>query len=447
VQYRLAETFVNVAGEVDWVNDAFGGNGQETQVTASSAATVTIAQRADPTPDALCTIVAKHWGSDDDFAVQFTGDGRLASISYKVEGAGGQIVTAAAKTIAVVGGIAAAIAGVAHGRLPLGSAMAASVAPTQPEQAARSAWEAEHQTEVSLRKQYTSTLANAANRLAEVRDQAVSATDLKTAKETLALAGCLQQLFTDCQKELDTIDALYKAWRATTKSTRTESCAYDLRLSELPSAAPGKAPVVGSLTDTAKVVWQSMGVVVTVDRGHSNVGATPHQRQGDDGDARHISWRIPRPVRFWVWRRGMNGKPVLQGTFTVSIVDERSEVAGVALKSELFGSHSGELTFGDLGAPEKMAWGDKSTAAAFATALSGVPETVAGGLDTASKMQSSFTGLLDAEEERRLTALKRRVDMMNETLEMKGIAATADDFAELKRLEQRVAIAEARAKL
>ncbi|MGH9244490.1 MAG: hypothetical protein ACRD29_09265 [Acidimicrobiales bacterium] len=92
------------------------------------------------------------------------------------------------------------------------------------------------------------------------------------------------------------------------------------------------------------------------------------------------------------------------------------------------------------GAVTKIARNDKSALGAFVDAIGGVPAAVASGVESVSKISSILGTLADADAERRLGATKRQVEQRKLELEAKGLDATAEDFAELKRLEQQVLI-------
>jgi len=152
-------------------------------------------------------------------------------------------------------------------------------------------------------------------------------------------------------------------------------------------------------------------------------------------------------VRLSAWRADAAGDAALEKTLSIWVVDRHSRLGHLALDSSLFGEHSGQVVFGDLGAPTKIITGDKSGIGAIVDALASVPDSVTAGLDAATKAEASVSGLLDAGDERRLATLKRQLDIKTNDLNLKGLAATADDFAEQKRLEQEVAMAGSRTEL
>ena len=72
---------------------------------------------------------------------------------------------------------------------------------------------------------------------------------------------------------------------------------------------------------------------------------------------------------------------------------------------------------------------------------------MAAGLETATKIGTSVGDLQDAAAKRRLEVINRLVDQRAKELELQGINATAESYAEQKRLEQQVAIAKAQGSL
>ena len=86
---------------------------------------------------------------------------------------------------------------------------------------------------------------------------------------------------------------------------------------------------------------------------------------------------------------------------------------------------------------------DTSAVGAIAEAIAGAPEQLVAGMDAVSKASANLRGLRDAAAERKLEAIKRQVTQRTQELELRGLNATADDFAKLKRQQQKVAMLEA----
>jgi hypothetical protein len=234
---------------------------------------------------------------------------------------------------------------------------------------------------------------------------------------------------------------------------RTETRSYDLSIKELAPWTAGPLQP-GSITGTAKDAWDHLGVAVTIEPlAQRAVEPPPRTRNplvGDRGEptaAERLSWRVPRPVRVWVWRRGRNGDPALERVSNAVVVDGETIERYLIVDERLFGEASGTLELGELGAPVKASAGSKSALAALADALTGAPDAIATGLEAAKKAQAAYVGLEDAGDQHRLDVLKRRKDTLQAELDLKGLEATAEDFGQLKSLEQQVSIAEFQGKL
>ena len=449
MRYRLAETVVTVAGTIEFVRDKYDES-REMRKPGPAAATITIGLRADPTREAEREVVIGRGGADDDFTIALS-DGRLSEVSYKSVGVGGKVVAAGVKVVAFVGGIAARLLPMFLGaegktpRDPMASRKAEQSRRDKAEKRARQAWNGQHRAAADLYQTYTATIETASTSLATARNNAAIATDPAVGSAALALAARIEDVISQSQREVDRIDTLYRAWRGTTQVARIEAHSYELSLTDLPTTT-GDPPAIEDLSDPAVAAWTSLGLIVGVAANPDSSSATV-VNDGHLPEKNEVAWRIPRLVRFWVWRRDQIDAPVLDRTFAASVVDDKCHIGILELNSSLFGEQSGTITFGDLGAPTKLIRADKSVIGAVAEALAGVPESVTAGLDAAVKSQASVTGLLDADDERRLASVKRRVDQLNKELEEKGLNATAEHFAEQKRLEQQVAIIEAQGKL
>jgi hypothetical protein len=447
IRYRLPESYLTIAGTIQLVTDTFDRGGQETPKSDSAAASVAIGLRADRSAAGDRSFDLERLRSDDDLTVSQTTDGRLASISYKSVGIGARVVEAGAKVIAFVGSIAGAILKV--GAAASGAPVAGLGDIQTPDEKARTSWDGDHPLEAELYGTYKELIRHAACEQMKARDAAAKAQDAADQSKLMARARRLQQLISDAQGELDRIDTLYRAWRASTITTRREERTYELGVGVLP-LGEGETPDPNDLADGPRQVWEQLGVIVTMSRagGHAEHGAgSLDAGRWDQEEQTDIVWRLPRLTRFWIWRGSQDGTVILDRTFPVAVVDRFSHLDGVTVSPTLFGEKSGQIDFGDLGVPTKVIRAEKGAIGAFADALKGIPDAVVGGLEAAGKAQTALTGVLDAADVRRLAALERRVKTKQQELEEKGLAATADDYAELKRLQQQVEIADAEGKL
>lgn len=432
VDYLLAETIVTVTGTVSVTTDDVRGP----DVRSTDDVTVVMGVRGDE-GNGTRWLDFGSGKADLDFSVSLTSDRRITGLSYKGTGVGGRVVKATGTLVAFVSGIAARLSFAAPG-------VQESSDPVQQK------WAARHADLARLQGEYAALVPSLEDKLLEARTAAANAESPTEQSLAMARARRVHRLLDDVRGELARIDDLFRAWRATTLTTRQERIVHTISVDALPRGEAGAKPQPGDLNGTARAVWEDLGVIVQVEPADARVIGAPHHQppEGDEQEeSRLLRWRVPRPVRLTVWRRGKNDVPVLERSHPATIVDRRCSTVGVPLTASLFGGTSAEVAFDADGVPTKVASTSTSGWAEFAEALGGVPEAVASGLDSVTKAQASVTGLLDARAERRAAAVKREYEQLQNELNLKGLNATADDVARLKRLEQRVAIAEAEGSL
>lgn len=442
VEYRLAESTILVDGTIERVADSFTGTGGADDEEADVE--VRLGVRGDEGAGQQVVVLASR--GDDDFGVELTADQRLRSLSYKSAGIGSRVVVAGTTVLATVAGVALRVAGAGAG----GGAPAAPGALQQPAADPRARWREDHEREDDHWLAYEAVLADATAALLEARRRLVAADDPAEMSALVVRIHRLEAVAADARREIERVKGLFRLWRESFRTRRTEARSFSLSVDALPEHDPeASLPDVAGLTGTALDIWEGLGVLVEIGaadgRGSHRVpaGAGDTKR---DGEGR-VRWRLPRPVRLWVWRRGSDGRPALERSFQAAVVDRYSGVRGLTLRSSLFGVQGGSLAFDDLGVPSRLSFADRSGAGALAEALGSVPASVTAGLEQAAKLSGAVGTLTDAGAARRLAVLQRQVAERTKELELKGLEATADDFAELKRLEQQVALAKAGAAL
>lgn len=437
IDYYLAESYVIVSGSIKHERDA-ATNEEKTEADA----TVAVGMRGDET-DKRPILFGKD-GADDDFTVVLTSDQRLSSVQYKSVGIGGRLIGTTATIVGFVGGLARSV-------VRMGTAPEKR---KTPEEAARAKWDGDHPREAGLLGKYKAIAERAADGIVAAHEDSVTATTPAVQATALARVRRLEQSLIDSRREIERIEALYRAWRAQQVTTRSELFTYNLSIAELardPNNQPGNptTPNISELGEKARKIWTDLGVIVQVGAPDGRMQPprrdTPEYKESEEH--RRIRWRIPRPVRMSIWRLGEENECVLERTFPSLIVDEQCDTAAMTLESNVFGEQSAEIEFSESGIPTKFVHGEKGPLGSFADALKDVPSTLVAGLQAAKDTTSSLTTLADANEERELAGLKRRVERAQQELERKGLDATAEQFAELKRLEQQVAIGDAQGKL
>lgn len=454
VDYLLPETVVVVRGSVELVDDQFDEPG--TRQYREADVEVVSAVRGDE-GNGLKTVSIGGGRGDNDFSIDLTADRRLSAVSFKSTGSGGRIVAASATLVASIAGVALKAASpfqVQAGNTDV-DGLAISEAVNLPartvEEVARSVWEAVHFRERDHRAAYVSIAAAATDHLRDLR-RGVADDALTVDQATMAAIYRLEHVLADAQAEIAKVDTLYASWRESTKTRRTEERSFTFALDTLRLRGSDAEPNINDLVGTAERAWDELGVLVELGPadGYTTARSTPVRVENSRSDSR-IVWRIPRKVRLWVWRRAADsaGKPTvtLERTFDVDAVDKHSAERNVEWDRRTFGEVGGTLAFDPSGSLIKVARSDKGAAGAVADAVNGIPAAIASGLDSVMKTSASFDTLTDSDGVRRLALLKREAESKTQELELKGLDATADDFAEAKRLAQRVAMADATSKL
>lgn len=431
IAYLLAESVVTVTATKVYVKDTFDGGIEKLDASATSASIV-LDVRGDET--GLCELATGGRGQRD-VTVGLSTDRRLSSVSYKSVGSGARVLAATAKLLATVVGLGLRVS--APGPTGGFETTGDEPKPPDPEEEAKLAWEAEYAELAHRRAACVQIISGASSAELTQWQAALASPDRPGA--SLARARQMGGLADRARSEVERIDQHYAAWRSGTRTTRQEAWTYSLSMAQLPDR-PGM-PV---FADQAQVVWDAVGVGVQIVR--LDAPRRPHPRAHHESG---VAWRVPRPVRLNVWRRGSgpDSPAALTSSTVTSIVDQTCDIVNMPLASRTFGTDGLELTFGELGVPTSIGTGRTSSAAAVAEAVAEVPTHALTGLETASKLQSSIAGLRDAGAERQLQGLKRRLERLQQELQLKAETATAHDVVRLKRLEQQVAIAEATGKL
>jgi hypothetical protein len=210
-------------------------------------------------------------------------------------------------------------------------------------------------------------------------------------------------------------------------------------MASLPRHADDGVPDPERLSARARAVWDQLGVIVELGPadGYGDAGRSGPATSAPDGEC-VVTWRVHRPARLWIWRRGAAGVPTLHRTVQADIVDEHSREQHMVLSDRAFGEQGGALVFDESGAVTKIVRNDTSGLGAFADAVVGVPAAVSGGVEAASKITTGVTTAADATADRRLASLKREKELRELELEQRGLAATPAEVAEVKRLQEQV---------
>ena len=454
VRYSLAESVLTFDATVDYTTDTYADGEQAGRPTTE----VTLGVRG--SSDSLSLDLDDESGNSE-FSVTLTPDQRLATLSFKTVGAGGQVVQSVGTLIGVV---AAAAAGLRPGGLRPAAPRPADREPTNdntkrpkvtPEERARAAWDASHETEAALIAGSRTLITDQANALLARRQRLLEAQPADE-RDLLASIGRLQRVLEESRDELARLESLYKGWRAGTITRRTVSHVEHLTIADLPVAAPGATLVPETLGERARQVWDATGAMVQVEQWAAPAPAPvvekiPARTFGEQYASvraepvsldERVVWRVARPVTLSVWTRTSAGVELTR-RFPARVLDAASEVRSIPLEDRFFGEESVEIHFDADGNLSSVGGKATSAVASFLESLGTVPESVAGGIATALKARTDLASIADAADVRRVAAAKRQLEQLQAELDLKGLAATSDDVARLASLTQQVSIAEA----
>ena len=437
LDYCLAETVVVIEGTIDVVTDKkLDTSGED---WGSAVTTVVLATRGDE-GGGLQT-VELDGGSDTDFTVELTPDRRLTSVTYKSVGVGSRLVAAATTLIATAAGIAVRVGSGATGSTRFATATESeelTAGRRTAEERIQAEWRRKNRVLASHRSKYRELLATTRKKLLAAREALVEAADAQQMADAPARIHRLTAVEAAAQAEIDKVDTLYRTWRDSFVSRRKVNKSFTISMAALPKHVPNSVPNPETLSDAAMAAWKELGVIVELGLPDGYANAVKPNRPVEADPRSRVYWRLPRPARIWVWQRGDDDAPVLLRTQHALIVDDYSDTRNMQLSERVFGEEGGALLFDGSGMATKISRNAKSALGAFADAVGAVPGSIATALDSVTKADASLTALADADATRAVEGLKREVERRTQKLELDGLDATAEDFAELKRLKQQL---------
>jgi len=457
MRYLLPESTVLIDGHVDLIHDT--RLPADTRVyLGSPTATVSLGVRADSSHGSRT--LRPPEGGDSSVTYDWSDDQRLLGLAFNSIGVGSKVMGAGVKVLAMVVGAAVRFA---PGRsMATAATSLAGGASQQPpdEDAVRKAWDSRkgNSKAATHRSEHQVIAEKATDALTAVRKDMVAAVDPVIMGRLERRLQYLSRALEDAKAEVSKVDALYAAWCAGRLKKYPQHVTFTLAIDELPvhsdpasytpawSRAWEKGSPKGALVEH---IWETLGTVVEIGPISPQLPYQPNSSGMVEGklDEQSIHWREPRLARLWIWRRDSNDRQVLEQVSDVLVTDRFSKSSSLKLEGRRFGERAAEIALNEWGAPKKLVVGDKSAVGAVADAISSAPEQFTAGLDAASKSSSALGDLSTAGAELRLKAIKRQVEQRTQELELEGINATAEDFAQLKRLQQQVEIASAQGAL
>ncbi|MDV6263954.1 hypothetical protein [Rhodococcoides yunnanense] len=443
-EYLLSETAVSVSGTIAYFTDQFdtvgGGEPTERQAPTLSPRTVSLRTRGDIA--APCQIVVGGRGADTELQLQTTTDGRLDSIQYKSVGVGPRLVLAAAKILGTV-------AGAAFGFAPIGGA-GGSVGSltTTPDQRAYTHWSAQHSELVDRRELAAGHLRQLDSQVFALRVAAAESTSVVDRTNKMVEVRQLDWLRQSFATEVEDIDKQYREWRTTTISSREVALTLETALMRHPIGRKGDlTPDVNSLEGESRRIFDLFNIVVQLEPSPIRSGAA--MSWGSDPEM--VYWRQPELREISIWRKPqLLGSVVPLEKYQASleyVIHKHSTVRAMPIHSSVWGEDNLTLQFDDKGAAVSISTTAKDRFGLVASAVGSASAEFAAGVQTVAGVLENIDAFRDADGSAAKTRLENRLAAARAELDMRGVEATAEDFATLQRLEQEVKIAGARGTL
>jgi hypothetical protein len=252
----------------------------------------------------------------------------------------------------------------------------------------------------------------------------------------------LERLSRLVQSQLDALNEVFKAWRATTIQTRTKEYERLISLDALLAAETkvenGEIHFADGASERVRFAWRKLGVAVTIEP--SEVETVPEDPPHEDNQ---IVVRVPRRVTLNIYEK-QNGKAVLKESKSHLVMDSRCVTRALKLRKSAWAKRSVSLGFSDIGALSSYKFQGESSAAAIASTAGSLPGTVTDSLEKGLKARE-LAGSLDRQGlEQQLAKVKAETDLKQQELTSAGLAATSTDYTKLERLKQRAELLQQR---
>jgi hypothetical protein len=403
----------------------------------------TVALEVSAGPRNQTLAVDAGWLINTGISLETTDDGRLKSTDLELSGQAGKVV------LGVVGAATAAAGGAISMGLPglsllksrtsfAGKGKAEEPSPvTVAREREEAAFHEAKSEEAALRDRYRALVGKTVAAIA-AQSEALIAQPESVDKPGLKKLSRLEDLLRRYHFELDRLNELFRAWRATTLSTRVETHQHYVELDLLRDlkVKDGQEPNLTDAKDDVKLAWNKLGVIATVDP----VGtAHPVKKESRDNE---ILVRFPRVAMISVYERDTEGKAVLRERKPQLVMDGSCETKTVKLRRSIWAKRSVKLGFSELGTLTSFKHEAESAAAGAAATAGQLPATVASSLESAAKSRKELTSLRNAGLAERLDSAKQEAEAKQQELTLAGLTATAKDHAKLESLKQEVAILE-----
>ena len=454
VPYLLPVTVVRFTATITTTVDSALGRTDRDVTTATAELAV-----AGDVRDRYAATIRTGMFFDVTASITVADDERLSSASSDATGRLGQAVSSVLGTVATVAGAAAGLGVRVAALAPEHAAAFAETARAAGIDPVDAAYEVAHPDEHAQLAVYKVLLRDVRAKIALALGQILAAETMVERGKAQAKHHSLVAARTDIESELNRMQALFDAWRAGTKKATTEQVVYEVPVDELPApadppSAPPSAPPSG-LSPLAEKVWSELGMLVTVSDEEAPATAALSQPDGLLRSTEGIWTRVPRRVRWALWREhlgsegGAGGAPAahIEKDGTSTVVDRKSRHLCVDFRRSLFSRRSVKATFSSGGVLTVLDVGATSTIADSAAAVSDATAKISAGLQNAGTVATSVSSLRDRSLTESVAQAKAKLDLKQAQLSLAGLDATDADYAELARLKQEVELAEQNAKL
>ncbi|MCL3861245.1 hypothetical protein [Actinotalea sp. K2] len=427
VTYRLPVSRIVVRGRIRRSTDTlYPTTDSRHGVAELTGTTVSVVTEAD---DRALTVTppTKGWLSAYQSSFTTTSDGRLTSAASESTGALGRVIT----SVVTVAGSLVGWAALGSDQADLEDATRALGAAT-PFEATKFA---------EVKKEEYDRAIDLLRRRRRIREQTDQVID-QAIGQPGASRGRLAELTAmsrDVTEELGRLQAVYAAWRASTRTVTEEPFELRITPSALPATShasgtfsPGPAETPAPTTLGALARDFGIGVHGTWVRPASGRTTTtePPSPRSDQ-----ILVRRPDVLEVTVTQH-KDSRVLLLARSRHLVVDEHSTHEAFTLTRSRWGRRSLSLAFDGDGLLTTIGTEGDAVLATAAEALAGVPAAFAGGIEGATSVDAALRAARSAAAEADLATLTREIDLREKRLLSAGLDATEGDAVGLQRLQQ-----------
>lgn len=442
LSYALPVSTLSIESQVTLEEDSVLGGGVKRTPQTSVSMEVGAATRN--------KTLAAHTGVlfNTKVELSLTDDGRLKSTSVDSGGELGKVVLG-------VAGLAATAVGLVspgkHAVLPMRAMLDGKALHVEeeelkeetPEEKIERAFREANGEIANLRDRYVTLITEVSGEIAEIAEQLAKTDDAAERRALLGRLRYLNDLLPVLRAELDKLNEIFRAWRASTIKTRQEAHQLIVDLDAIRNAEVevdnGEVSFGREASEQVRSAWFDLGVAVVVAPGCASNSSFAEAARHENA----VLVRAPRWATMNVYEK-VRGRAVLRESKPHLVMDSYCETKLVKLRKSVWAKRSVAIGFSDLGAMTSYKHqADSSAAAAFST-LDSLPGTVSGSLEEAAKIRKQVSAFQSTGLEEELARVKQEVELKEKELTRAGLAATENDRAKLERLKQRAELLQQR---